>query len=857
MFSFEMEQQIEGDFEKLLPLMGNRKEVILRSFRELPAQEAIVMKFLYTKMPLSDIGNYSFDTFLDYAKHGIFLWNRGNYRDKLPLELFLNYVLYHRVNEEEITPCRGFFYRQLSPRVEGLGMREAVLEANYWCAEEVTYHSTDERTMAPMAVYKTGFGRCGEESAFTVSVLRSIGIPARQVYVPRWSHCDDNHAWVEAWCDGAWYFIGACEPEPVLNRGWFTNASSRAMLAHSRWFGGIPSGEEVTERDGMAAVFNTLSHYARTKELEVRILDKAGNPVEAAEVEFEVLNYSEFFTVAALLTDHAGKVRITLGLGSIRLHAHKDGQLVDRIIDTREKSNFIIDLEEDRQEEVWTDFDIIAPEEQPVNTVTLEKEQELSGSRRMKEAIGKRLAKVEAAYAGTEAKEQILQGQAGGELEGILEKSKSNYGELRKFLLEEPGWAREDKEALLMALSEKDYRDCKSSVLREHFSDAMKYADRLEREVFTHYVLNPRIYFEPLTRYREFIHGFYTEEQRQLFRDKPALIWEDIHTRIQEYQEKEYSHLFTAPAACLELGAGSLLSKKILFVAICRTFGIPARMNRKDCSIEYYEEGQFKSVGSTDTAAASLRLRPAKAGESWIYFANWSLAALERGSYKSLNLAEAEWKKEGMELQLAPGSYRIITTKRLLNGNLFAKEYYFTLRAGEYREVSLQSRDIKLNDMLTHYPLPDFELAGEAGEAIKASELVGSCPETPQTQPRNRMNLFIWLEEGKEPTEHILNELYEHKEAFQELDGSIFFMVKDKAALENPTIKRTLSAIPRIRTYYDAAKENVDRIGRRMYIDPEKLPLILVTDRMTGIYGMNGYNVGTGDLLLRIFGEYR
>ena len=69
---------------------------------------------------------------------------------------------------------------------------------------------------------------CGEESVFLVNALRSVGIPARQVYVPRWSHCDDNHAWVELWCDGKWYFTGACEPLMILNKGWFTNASSRA-----------------------------------------------------------------------------------------------------------------------------------------------------------------------------------------------------------------------------------------------------------------------------------------------------------------------------------------------------------------------------------------------------------------------------------------------------------------------------------------------------------------------------------------------------------------------------------------------------------------------------------------------------
>ena len=38
-----------------------------------------------------------------------------------------------------------------------------------------------------------------------------------------------------------------------------------------------------------------------------------------------------------------------------------------------------------------------------------------------------------------------------------------------------------------------------------------------------------------------------------------------------------------------------------------------------------------------------------------------------------------------------------------------------------------------------------------------------------------------------------------------------------------------------------------------MYVDPEKLPLIIVTDgSLNGIYATSGYNVGTGELLLRI-----
>ena len=127
------------------------------------------------------------------------------------------------------------------------------MEINYWCAEIGTYQSTDDRTASPAAFYRAGKGRCGEESTFAVTAFRSVGIPARQVYTPRWAHCDDNHAWIEVWTgDGegeGWHFLGACEPEEILDKGWFTNASSRAMLVHTMTFSDFPVGDEVSAED--------------------------------------------------------------------------------------------------------------------------------------------------------------------------------------------------------------------------------------------------------------------------------------------------------------------------------------------------------------------------------------------------------------------------------------------------------------------------------------------------------------------------------------------------------------------------------------------------------------------------------
>ena len=32
------------------------------------------MKYLYSNMPYSDVGNYTFDTYLDFVQQGIYLW---------------------------------------------------------------------------------------------------------------------------------------------------------------------------------------------------------------------------------------------------------------------------------------------------------------------------------------------------------------------------------------------------------------------------------------------------------------------------------------------------------------------------------------------------------------------------------------------------------------------------------------------------------------------------------------------------------------------------------------------------------------------------------------------------------------
>ena len=795
--------------------------------QECTEEVALACKYLYAFMPYSDIGNYPFETFLDYAENGVNLWRENRQVADLPEEIFLNYVLFHRVNEEEIAPCRTYFRTEIGNRIQGMNFREEALEVNYWCAEEATYHCTDDRTLSAISVYRRGNGRCGEESVFTVNALRSVGVPARQVYAPKWSHCDDNHAWVEIWCAGKWYFLGACEPEEILNKGWFTNASSRAMMIHSRVFDTkIPEGE-VIGTDGMVTMLNELKRYAVTKEITVTVKDAEGAQAEGAEVSFEVLNYSEYAPIAEKKTDSQGIARLTTGLGSLHICARMctDGEWLyaETVMNTKNTDNCELCLAPqgrriDGGSQKWTAVDMFAPHDAPVNTDMPTPEQKEKGNKRLAEANAHREQKVRN-WVNPEC-ERFLTKEINGIEEAVVSSFRAN---------------------LLEVLTEKDRTDCCSEVLEEHLQFATPYHGMMKKDTFVSYVLNPRVDDEVLQKYRKVIKKLFSREEKRELRNNPVKIWERIEERIVSRPEKERSSVITTPAGCLKTETGSFLSKKILFVATLRTLGIPARLNPHDRSMEYMLNGKFVPVLAKTEKNSILIL---KAGENtqWKYFQNWSIAKLENGRYVSLKLGAEAFEEQKLTLPLESGSYRILTSNRLPNGNMFANEYYFDIASGETKEIELVLREADLEDMLENISMPEFTLRRENGSTVNASELTA-----------DGKHILAFLEEEKEPTEHILNEMMEQEEAFARYAEKIIFVVRNKEALETPTLAKALGKLKNVQIYYDDFSEIINTLGRRMYVDPDKLPLIIVTNgSLNGIYATSGYNVGTGDMLLRL-----
>ncbi len=384
-------EMVEEDFEAKRRFIDN--ESLFTIFEECKnKRESEALKFLYAYMPIGDIADYDPNLFLTGVRHAFKMRREMPWGKAIPEDVFRHFVLPVRINNETLDSSRVIFYKELKSRVNRLSLYEAVIEVNRWCQEKVVYTPSDERTSSPLATVKTAHGRCGEESVLTVAAMRSVGIPARQVYTPRWAHTDDNHAWVEVWVDGKWYYLGACEPEPKLNVAWFSSTAKRGLLMHSRVFGYYEGEEDIIKRTGAFTEINVTANYAPVSKVKVKVTDKAGNIVEGAGVDYKIYNYAELYSAIVTKTDRAGYSNATLGRGDVVVWAYKDDLFGYKKITPKDDSVEIEVVLDRREGDLFTAEMEIVPPVAGVAEQVVTKEEREENNRRL--AIGDSLRSV-------------------------------------------------------------------------------------------------------------------------------------------------------------------------------------------------------------------------------------------------------------------------------------------------------------------------------------------------------------------------------------------------------------------------------------------------------------------------------
>lgn len=477
--------EIGRRFEHKRELAGSRAEQLFGVLSpELTAEEEWALKFLYASMPISDLADYNGELFLSHVRRGIAGRKRVPWGSRVPDGLFLNYVLPLRINNENLENYQGVIYGELAERTAGLSMADAILEVNYWCHEKATYIGSDQRTLSPLGMMRAARGRCGEESTLAVAALRSIGIPARQCYAPRWAHCDDNHAWVEAWADGKWHYIGACEPEARLDEGWFSGPARRAMLVHTRVPSGYDGPETVTFADDWHAEINLLDRYAPVRTLNVRVVDREGAPAAGAEVLFQLYNYAELFPLAVVPVDAQGKVSFMTGYGELIVRAVKDGVWDEAPVSADSLGDILLVLRQTGQPEGTADFGMIPPPELAGEERPALPEEKLA-QHRDRVAEGERMRKAyEETFLG-EAQALELAAALGlpaDRVGKVLGTARGNACEIAAFLAEHTAAHGLWPLPLLESLNPKDLLDTFRPVLDDYLLGGIRWLDGLAAE---------------------------------------------------------------------------------------------------------------------------------------------------------------------------------------------------------------------------------------------------------------------------------------------------------------------------------------------------------------------------------------
>ena len=850
--NFDRTGKIARQFNERRATIGN--ESYFKIFDTgLRREQQQAMQFLYAYMPLPDIADYSGEYFLQNVDYALMARNEMPWGKKVPAREFLHFVLPIRVNNENLDISRVVFYNELKDRVKGLSMREAVLEVNHWCHEKVTYTPGDIRTSSPLATVCTAYGRCGEESTFTVAALRAVGIPARQVYTPRWAHTDNNHAWVEAWVDGEWHFLGACEPEPVLDLAWFNAPASRGMLMHTNVFGNYDGPEEVLSVTPCYTEINVTSNYAPVATTKVQVVDAEGNPLKAV-VEFKIYNYAEFYTAATKQCDDNGFASITSGLGDMVAWASVDGKFGFAKFTAGKDRNIKVVVDKSPGYTATMELDITPPVER--NTVPAVSDRAAAENvRRFALEDSIRNAYV-ATFITPERAAAIAQSLGyGGELESaiveIFRKSRGNHATIEKFLTETPRSEQELAYRLLTVISDKDLRDVSIEVLRDHLANTVRNGSY--DDIFCRYILNPRVSNEMITPYKALFKESFTMDEMRFFAGDPKRLVDWCNSNITVDASWNPLSLCMSPRGVWEMRVADPHSRDIFFVSAARSMGIPARIDEVTGKTQYMErygvwtdvDFGVVSAGNNPQGTLSMSFAPTRFIDNPKYYSHFSISKIVDGRLQLLGYPEEATTIESHFAEATPmdtGDYLLVTGTRMADGGVLAHLTFFSIANGENTAIQYVQResDEKLQ-VIGDFNSENiyYDLATEQQRSILSSTGRGYY-------------IIAVIDPNSEPTNHFLRDVMPYKDDFEAWGQKILLLFRDKD--EAGRFVNDFPSLPST-VVWGTDVDNViyDEIVTNMKLNNPNRPVILVADTFNRVvFVSQGYSIGLGEQLVKV-----
>ena len=397
---------------------------------------------------------------------------------------------------------------------------------------------------------------------------------------------------------------------------------------------------------------------------------------------------------------------------------------------------------------------------------------------------------------------------------------------------------------LLENISEKDLRDTPEDVLDDHLAYAPDKPVMMDEQFYDMWILSPRVDNEILTSFRSALKKM-PEELYGSLTARPEEIAAWIDTAITVTETENYYGTPVVPAGVLKLRSADRHSRDIFFVALSRTMGHAARLAPGTGRPQYYEAGEWHDVVFT----GDIRTTGEKGYVTFFsgetipvpqYHIHFTLAVLENGRYETLDYGYGV-KIDDLpgKIQLVPGRYMLTTGNRDENGNVLASVSFFSLSPGEDARVEVKLRHKEDKAVSTGKIDIERTITSATGERFDLKPLA------------DKGIVLIWIEPGKEPTRHILNDLPQLKKEFDVWGGNFIFLF-NPATIPGPFIPEEVKGMPG-KSIFAPDKDlalMLSSLGGTAADHP--LPVVACCDSIGNILFLSeGYRIGTGEQILK------
>jgi hypothetical protein len=298
-------------------------------------------------------------------------------------------------------------------------------------------------------------------------------------------------------------------------------------------------------------------------------------------------------------------------------------------------------------------------------------------------------------------------------------------------------------------------------------------------------------------------------------------------------------------------------SREIFFVAMCRSFGVPAWTDTVTGKVKYQKDDKVYDVDFdaekqvvAPKGRLQLKYKEIPMLDDPKYGVHYSLSRFDGDAFRLLNYGKSDtWSKTfRTPTEMDCGYYMLVSGSRMSGGNVFADVEFFTVEEGKTTVVNLVMRDIA--DQIRVIGSFDSEMKYAS---VSSPSSIEAAVEKSVLETTGRGYFAVALVDyGTEPTNHAFMDISAVKSELEAWGRPILvvFATEDdcrKFRAEHfdlpSTVRFGIDTDGKMRNMV-AAEMKLNKGGR--------LPLIVLADTFNRVvFFSQGYNIGLGESLVK------